>query len=45
MGRDLSAYALKYKMENVFTKPKKIDGKTVQVWYGIQEKGERPDDI
>jgi phage/plasmid-associated DNA primase len=41
MGRDLKNYATKHKMENVCTKPKKIEGKTVQVWFGIRlsEKG------
>jgi len=45
MGRDLTAYAMKHKFENVYTKPKKIDGKTVQVWYEISEKEEEVDDI
>ena len=36
MGRDLTAYALKHKMENVCNKQKKIDGKGCKVWFGIK---------
>ena len=36
MGRDLTAYALKHKMENVVCKVKKINGKSTRIWSGIK---------
>ena len=36
MGRDLTAYSLKHKMENVICKVKKINGKSTRIWSGIR---------
>ena len=36
MGRDLTTYALKHKMENVCVKFKKVNGKSTRVWIGIR---------
>jgi hypothetical protein len=35
-GMDMKQYTTKNKLANVISKPKKINGKTVQVWYGIK---------
>ena len=36
MGRDITTYAAKHKMDNVIRKIKKINGKSTQVWVGIR---------
>jgi phage/plasmid-associated DNA primase len=36
LGRDINKYAETKKFENVKSKPKKIEGKTTQCWFGIR---------
>lgn len=36
LGRDINKYAETYKFENVKMKPKKVDGKTCNCWFGIR---------
>ena len=36
MGRDITTYALKHKMENVCPKVKKVNGKSIRIWVGIR---------
>ena len=38
LGRELNKYAIINKLENLQTKPKKIAGKIIRVWFGIKEK-------